>query len=207
MGSLDSFEIESLRSEISKTLEEIGKKKENIALVEKSIELEDNSKIDLLNKKELDELQNKIINQINDLESKKYVTPEERKLKEVKGRVIPKNIDLGLPPSVEMAYKEYKQKKNKGAPENPFKDDGNESIKKTSSWTNNFKYNNTSPEIPASIRELLEKTPSNSNDPYVPVPDAKEIIKGKKEANKRYFSNNSTPTPDPKEIIKGKKKD
>jgi hypothetical protein len=106
-----------------------------------------------------------------------------------------------------MAYKEYKQKKNKGAPENPFKDDGNESIKKTSSWTNNFKYNNTSPEIPASIRELLEKTPSNSNDPYVPVPDAKEIIKGKKEANKRYFSNNSTPTPDPKEIIKGKKKD
>ena len=207
MGSLDSFEIESLRSEISKTLEEIGKKKENIALVEKSIELEDNSKIDLLNKKELDELQNKIINQINDLESKKYVTPEERKLKEVKGRVIPKNIDLGLPPSVEMAYKEYKQKKNKGAPENPFKDDGNESIKKTSSWTNNFKYNNTSPEIPASIRELLEKTPSNSNDTYVPVPDAKEIIKGKKEANKRYFSNNSTPTPDPKEIIKGKKKD
>lgn len=206
MEAFDSFEIESLRSEISKTLEETEKKKENIALVEKSMELEDNSKIDLLNRKELDELQIKIINQINELESKKYVDPEERKLKEIKGKVIPKEIDLGLPPSVEMAYKEYKQKKSKEAPENPFKDKGNESIK-NSSWTSNFKYNNTSPEIPASIKELLEKTPSNSNDTYVPVPDVKEIIKGKKEANKRYFSNNSVPTPDPKEIIKGKKKD
>jgi len=107
---------------------------------------------------------------------------------------------------VERAYKEFRQKKNNGEPENPFRDEGNGSSKKGSSWTNNFKHNNTSPEIPSSIRELLEKRPSSSNETYTSTPDPKELIKGKKETNTRFFSNNPTSVPDPKEVIKGKKK-
>lgn len=161
-----------------------------------------------MDRKELDEFQTKILNEINEIENKKHVEFEEEQLKEIKGRVVPKNIDLDLPPSVERAYKDFKQKKNNGAPENPFKEGDNGSSKKGSSWTNNFRYNNTSPEIPSSIKELLEKRPSSSNDSYVPVPDIKEVIKGKKEENiRRFSSNNSNSVPDPKEVIKGKKKD
>ncbi|NYT13196.1 MAG: hypothetical protein GKC01_01660 [Candidatus Methanofastidiosa archaeon] len=208
LASLDSFEIESLRSEITKTLEEIEKRKENIAIAEQRIESEDVSHIELMDRKELDEFQTKILNEINEIENKKHVEFEEEQLKEIKGRVVPKNIDLDLPPSVERAYKDFKQKKNNGAPENPFKEGDNGSSKKGSSWTNNFRYNNTSPEIPSSIKELLEKRPSSSNDSYVPVPDIKEVIKGKKEENiRRFSSNNSNSVPDPKEVIKGKKKD
>ncbi len=206
MASLDSFEIESLRSEISKTLDEIEKRKENIVIQEKIIGLENKQSVELMNRKELDEYKIKILNQIDELENKKRVDIEEEQLKEIKGRVVPKDIDLGLPPSVESAYKEYKQKKNNGEPENPFNDEGNGSIKKGGSWTNTFKFNNTSPEIPSSIKELLEKRPSTNNDVYTPVPDVKEVIKGKKENNKRFFSSNSTIVPDPKEVIKGKKK-
>lgn len=205
--SLDSFEIDSLRSEISKTLEEIEKRQENIDRIEQMDIHQEPSQIELMDRKELDEFQIKILNEINDLEVKKHVDFEEEQLKEIKGRVVPKNVDLGLPPSVERAYKEFKQKKNNGEPENPFKDEGNGSIKKSNSWTNNFRHNNTSPEIPSSIRELLEKRPSSSNDTYTSIPDPKELIKGKKENNTRFFSNNPTSVPDPKEVIKGKKKD
>lgn len=161
-----------------------------------------------MDRKELDEFQIKILNEINELENKKHIDFEEEQLKEIKGRVVPKNIDLDLPPSVERAYKEFKHKKTNGAPENPFKEGDNGSIKKGNSWTNNFRYNNTSPEIPSSIKELLEKRPSSSNDTYTPIPDIKEVIKGKKEENARRFSSsNSTSVPDPKEVIKGKKKE
>ncbi|KYC45153.1 MAG: Translocon-associated protein beta (TRAPB) [Candidatus Methanofastidiosum methylothiophilum] len=207
LDSLDSFEIESLRSEISKTLEDIEKRKGNIEIAEQSIEQENISKLELMDRKELEEFQSKILNEINELETKKRIDFEEEQLKEIKGRVVPKNVDLDLPPSVERAYKEFRQNKNKGAPENPFNERDNGSTKKTSSWTNNFRHNNTSPEIPASIRELLEKRPSSSSDTYTPIPDVKEVIKGKKEINSHFFSRNSPSTPDPKEIIKGKKKD
>jgi uncharacterized repeat protein (TIGR01451 family) len=208
LAALDSSEIESLRSEITKTLEEIEKRKENISIAEQSIESEDVGHIDLMDRKELDEFQTKILNEINEIENKKHIDFEEEQLKEIKGKVVPKNIDLDLPPSVERAYKEFKQKKNNGAPENPFKEGDNISSKKGSSWTNNFRHNNTSPEIPSSIKELLEKRSSSSNDSYSPIPDIKEVIKGKKEENARRFSsNNSTSVPDPKEVIKGKKKD
>ena len=204
--SLDSFEIDSLRSEISKTLEEIEKRQENIGRGDQRDIQQESPHIDLMDRKELDEFQIKILNELNDLEIKKHVDFEEEQLKEIKGRVVPKNVDLDLPPSVERAYKEFRQKKNNGEPENPFRDDGNGSGKKGSSWTNNFKHNNTSPEIPSSIRELLEKRPSSSNDTYTSTPDPKELIKGKKETNTHFFSNNQTSVPDPKEVIKGKKK-
>lgn len=209
--SIDSFEIDSLRSEISKTLEEIEKRQENISREERQINVQHNieqesSRIDLMSRKELDEFQIKILNELDDLEIKKHVDFEEGQLKEIKGRVIPKNVDLDLPPAVENAYKEFRQKKNNGEPENPFKDEGKGSSKKGSSWTNSFKHNNTSPEIPSSIKELLEKRPSSSNDTYTSIPDPKELIKGKKETNTRFFSNNPTSIPDPKEVIKGKKK-
>ena len=204
--SLDSFEINSLRSEISKTLEEIEKRQENIAREDQRDIQQESPHINLMDRKELDEFQIKILNELNDLEIKKHVDFEEEQLKEIKGRVVPKNVDLDLPPSVERAYKEFRQKKNNGEPENPFRDEGNGSGKKGSSWTNNFKHNNTSPEIPSSIRELLEKRPSSSNDTYTSTPDPKELIKGKKETNTHFFSNNQTSVPDPKEVIKGKKK-
>ena len=204
--SLDSFEIDSLRSEISKTLEEIEKRQENIAREEHRDIQQEPSHIELMDRKELDEFQIKILNELNDLEIKNHVDFEEEQLKEIKGRVVPKNVDLDLPPSVERAYKDFRQKKNNGEPENPFRDEGNGSSKKGSSWTNNFKHNNTSPEIPSSIRELLEKRPSSSNETYTSTPDPKELIKGKKETNTRFFSNNPTSVPDPKEVIKGKKK-
>ena len=207
IDSLDSFEIESLRSEISKTLEEIEKRQENISREEEQINVQQEpSHIDLMNRKELDEFQIKILNELDDLEIKKHVDFEEEQLKEIKGRVVPKNVDLDLPPAVERAYKEFRQKKNNGEPENPFKDEGNGSSKKGSSWTNNFKHNNTSPEIPSSIKELLEKRSSSSNETYTSTPDPKELIKGKKETNTRFFSSNPAAVPDPKEVIKGKKK-
>jgi hypothetical protein len=159
----------------------------------------------LMDRKELDEFQNKILNEINELENKKHVEYEEP-LREVKGRVVPKNVNLDLPPSVEKAYKEYKQKKNNGAPENPFNED-NGSSKKNNSWTNNFKYNHTSPDIPSSIKELLDKKPTSSPDRYIATPELKEVIKGKKENdNHHFFSGNPSSIPDPKEVIKGKKK-
>jgi len=208
LESLDQKEIESLRSEISKTLEEI-ENRQNLMINEEKNEIPEKiSDIKIMDRKEIDELQNKIIKDIDELETKKHVEYEEP-LKEVKGRVIPKNVDLELPPSVEKAYKEYKLKKNNGAPENPFDDENNRSSKTNTSWTKNFRYKNTSSDIPPSIKELLEKKPSNSyEDKYTPLPDYKEVIKGKKiEGNHRYFSVNSASIPDPKEVIKGKKKD
>ena len=204
--ALDPLEIESMRSDISKTLEEIEIRQEKIAREEQREILEESSHIELMDRKELDEFQTKILNEINEIESKKHIDFEEEQLKEVKGRIVPKNVNLELPPSVERAYKEFKQNKNNGEPENPFKEGGNGPIKKTSSWTNNFKHNNTSPEIPSSIRELLEKRPSSNNDTYTTTPDIKEIIKGKKETTDRFYSKNSTSIPEPKEVIKGKKK-
>ena len=206
IDSLDSSEIESLRSEISKALEDIEKQQESTQKDVHSDILEGHSHTDLMGMKELDEFQNKILNEINDLEIKKHVDFEEEQLKEIKGRVVPKNVDLDIPPSVESAYREFKLKKNNGQPENPFNERDNSSSKKGSSWTNNFRHNNTSPEIPSSIKELLEKKPSNSNDTYTSIPDPKELIKGKKENNTRFFSSNSTSVPDPKEVLKGKKK-
>jgi len=195
-----------LRSEISKALEDIEKQQENTQKGVHSDILEGHSHTDLMGMKELDEFQNKILNEINDLEIKKHVDFEEEQLKEIKGRVVPKNVDLDIPPSVESAYREFKLKKNNGQPENPFNERGSSSNKKGSSWTNNFRHNNTSPEIPSSIKELLEKKPSNSNDTYTSIPDPKELIKGKKENNTRFFSSNSALVPDPKEVLKGKKK-
>ncbi len=210
LQSLDQKEIESLRSDISKTLEEIENRQNSMTIKEEQFEVhEQPSNIKLMDRKELDEFQNKIINEINQLETKKYIETEEEAMKEVKGRLVPKNVNLELPSSVEKAYKEYKQKKNNGAPENPFNNEGNGSGKKNNSWTNNFKYNNTSPEIPSSIKELLDKKPSDTYvSTYSPTPEIKEVIKGKKTDNgHRFFAGNSSSIPDPKEVIKGKKKD
>jgi len=204
---LDQKEIESLRSEISKTLEEIENRQNLVNKQEQHYESyeEPPTTTKLMDRKELDEFQNKILNEINELENKKHVEYEEP-LREVKGRVVPKNVNLDLPPSVEKAYKEYKQKKNNGAPENPFNED-NGSSKKNNSWTNNFKYNHTSPDIPSSIKELLDKKPTSSPDRYIATPELKEVIKGKKaNDNHHFFSGNPSSIPDPKEVIKGKKK-
>lgn len=204
--SLNQKEIESIRSEISKTLDEIEKSQNSMAADTQLESTKKSSTVDLMDRKELDEFQNKILDEINELENKKHIDYDEP-LKEVKGRVIPKKVDLDLPPSVERAYKEYKQKNSNGAPENPFNNGNNDQSKKNNSWTNNFKFNNTSPEIPSSIKEILNKKPSSANDSYSSTPDVQEVIKGKKaDNNHQYFSGNTSSPPDPKEIIKGKKK-
>lgn len=203
---LDYFEIDSSNSVKSNT-EKLTDPKEKISKDTQEYIRKINPEMNLMNKKELDEYQSRILNGLNDLESKKNYDLEGRPLKEIRGKVVPKNLNLDLPPSVEKAYTEYKQSKNNGEPENPFKNEKNGPLKNRNSWTNNFRFNNTSPEIPSSIKELLEKSlDSEVNGKNNSLPNVKETIKGKKEVNSRFSPGSSTSLPDPKDVIKGKKK-